>query len=84
MNMPLHQISAIPSQDATSARVYRSKTKEKEREEQVWREMLFLASVFLFFLLKQSRISSDDPVFFIIIYKSIWYEQFYSEYVVCL
>ncbi|XP_043781032.1 E3 ubiquitin-protein ligase MARCHF8 isoform X1 [Cervus elaphus] len=34
MNMPLHQISAIPSQDATSARVYRSKTKEKEREEQ--------------------------------------------------
>ncbi|MBZ3885034.1 E3 ubiquitin-protein ligase MARCH8 [Sciurus carolinensis] len=34
MSMPLHQISAIPSQDATSARVYRSKTKEKEREEQ--------------------------------------------------
>ncbi|XP_003803542.1 E3 ubiquitin-protein ligase MARCH8 isoform X1 [Otolemur garnettii] len=34
MSMPLHQISAIPSQDATSARVHRSKTKEKEREEQ--------------------------------------------------
>ncbi|XP_006216139.2 E3 ubiquitin-protein ligase MARCHF8 isoform X2 [Vicugna pacos] len=34
MSMPLHQISAIPSQDATSARVYRSKTKDKEREEQ--------------------------------------------------
>ncbi|XP_074238204.1 E3 ubiquitin-protein ligase MARCHF8 isoform X2 [Saimiri boliviensis] len=34
MSMPLHQISAIPSQDATSARFYRSKTKEKEREEQ--------------------------------------------------
>ncbi|XP_036855233.1 E3 ubiquitin-protein ligase MARCHF8 isoform X2 [Manis javanica] len=34
MSMPLHQISAIPSQDASSARVYRSKTKEKEREEQ--------------------------------------------------
>uniref|UniRef100_G3RG87 RING-type E3 ubiquitin transferase n=1 Tax=Gorilla gorilla gorilla TaxID=9595 RepID=G3RG87_GORGO len=34
MSMPLHQISAIPSQDAISARVYRSKTKEKEREEQ--------------------------------------------------
>ncbi|XP_035123493.1 E3 ubiquitin-protein ligase MARCHF8 isoform X2 [Callithrix jacchus] len=34
MSMPLHQISAIPSQDATSARVYRSKTKEKEKEEQ--------------------------------------------------
>ncbi|XP_014644476.1 PREDICTED: E3 ubiquitin-protein ligase MARCH8 isoform X2 [Ceratotherium simum simum] len=34
MSMPLHQISAIPSQDATSARVYRNKTKEKEREEQ--------------------------------------------------
>ncbi|XP_037353411.1 E3 ubiquitin-protein ligase MARCHF8 isoform X2 [Talpa occidentalis] len=34
MSMPLHQISAIPSQDATAARVYRSKTKEKEREEQ--------------------------------------------------
>ncbi|XP_054432864.1 E3 ubiquitin-protein ligase MARCHF8 isoform X1 [Pteronotus mesoamericanus] len=34
MSMPLHQVSAIPSQDATSARVYRSKTKEKEREEQ--------------------------------------------------
>ncbi|XP_007936880.1 E3 ubiquitin-protein ligase MARCHF8 [Orycteropus afer afer] len=34
MSMPLHQISAIPSQDATIARVYRSKTKEKEREEQ--------------------------------------------------
>ncbi|XP_047615881.1 E3 ubiquitin-protein ligase MARCHF8 isoform X2 [Phacochoerus africanus] len=34
MSMPLHQISAIPSQDATSSRVYRSKTKEKEREEQ--------------------------------------------------
>nr|BAE02427.1 unnamed protein product [Macaca fascicularis] len=34
MSMPLHQISAIPSQDATSARVYRSKTKEKGREEQ--------------------------------------------------
>ncbi|XP_021566253.1 E3 ubiquitin-protein ligase MARCH8 isoform X1 [Carlito syrichta] len=34
MSMPLHQISAIPSQDATSARIYRSKTKEKEREEQ--------------------------------------------------
>ncbi|XP_026337355.1 E3 ubiquitin-protein ligase MARCHF8 isoform X2 [Ursus arctos] len=34
MSMPLHQISAIPTQDATSARVYRSKTKEKEREEQ--------------------------------------------------
>ncbi|XP_017374289.1 E3 ubiquitin-protein ligase MARCHF8 isoform X1 [Cebus imitator] len=34
MSMPLYQISAIPSQDATSARVYRSKTKEKEREEQ--------------------------------------------------
>ncbi|XP_024416973.1 E3 ubiquitin-protein ligase MARCHF8 isoform X3 [Desmodus rotundus] len=34
MSMPLHQVSAIPSQDATSARVYRSKTKEKEKEEQ--------------------------------------------------
>ncbi|XP_055986399.1 E3 ubiquitin-protein ligase MARCHF8 isoform X1 [Sorex fumeus] len=34
MSMPLHQISAIPSQDAPSVRVYRSKTKEKEREEQ--------------------------------------------------
>lgn len=34
MSMPLHQISAIPTQDATSARIYRSKTKEKEREEQ--------------------------------------------------
>ncbi|XP_011825940.1 PREDICTED: E3 ubiquitin-protein ligase MARCH8 isoform X2 [Mandrillus leucophaeus] len=34
MSMPLHQISAIPSQDATSARVYRSETKEEEREEQ--------------------------------------------------
>ncbi|XP_017717721.1 PREDICTED: E3 ubiquitin-protein ligase MARCH8 isoform X2 [Rhinopithecus bieti] len=34
MSMPLHQISAIPSRDATSARVHRSKTKEKEREEQ--------------------------------------------------
>uniref|UniRef100_I3N4W4 RING-type E3 ubiquitin transferase n=1 Tax=Ictidomys tridecemlineatus TaxID=43179 RepID=I3N4W4_ICTTR len=34
MSMPLHQISAIPSQEATSARVYRNKTKEKEREEQ--------------------------------------------------
>ena len=64
MNMPLHQISAIPSQDATSARVYRSKTKEKEREEQVWGDIPFLASLFLFFVLKQSRISSDDPFFF--------------------
>nr|XP_019565858.1 PREDICTED: E3 ubiquitin-protein ligase MARCH8 isoform X1 [Rhinolophus sinicus] len=34
MSIPLHQLSAIPSQDATSARVYRIKTKEKEREEQ--------------------------------------------------
>ncbi|XP_032693376.1 E3 ubiquitin-protein ligase MARCH8 isoform X1 [Lontra canadensis] len=34
MSMPLHQISAIPTQDVASARVYRSKTKEKEREEQ--------------------------------------------------
>lgn len=34
MSMPLHQISAIPSQDATSVRVYRNKSKEKEREEQ--------------------------------------------------
>ncbi|KAM6185699.1 E3 ubiquitin-protein ligase MARCHF8 isoform 1-T1 [Rhynchocyon petersi] len=34
MSMPLHQISAIPSQDATIVRAYRSKTKEKEREEQ--------------------------------------------------
>ncbi|XP_075420272.1 E3 ubiquitin-protein ligase MARCHF8 isoform X1 [Tenrec ecaudatus] len=34
MSMPLYQISAIPSQDATLARVCRSKTKEKEREEQ--------------------------------------------------
>lgn len=34
MSMPLHQVSAIPSQDATSARVYRSKTKEKEKEDQ--------------------------------------------------
>ncbi|XP_023503690.1 E3 ubiquitin-protein ligase MARCHF8 isoform X3 [Equus caballus] len=34
MSMPLRQISAIPSQDATSARIYRNKTKEKEREEQ--------------------------------------------------
>ncbi|KAM5321509.1 E3 ubiquitin-protein ligase MARCHF8 isoform 1-T5 [Glossophaga mutica] len=34
MSMPLHQVSAIPFQDATSARVYRSKTKEKEKEEQ--------------------------------------------------
>ncbi|XP_051011109.1 E3 ubiquitin-protein ligase MARCHF8 isoform X1 [Acomys russatus] len=33
MSMPLHQISAIPSQDATSARVYRSKTKDKELEQ---------------------------------------------------
>ncbi|XP_036036504.1 E3 ubiquitin-protein ligase MARCHF8 isoform X3 [Onychomys torridus] len=33
MSMPLHQISAIPSQDATAARVYRSKTKDKEREQ---------------------------------------------------
>ncbi|XP_055460098.1 E3 ubiquitin-protein ligase MARCHF8 isoform X2 [Psammomys obesus] len=33
MSMPLHQISAIPSQDATSARVYRGKTKDKEREQ---------------------------------------------------
>ncbi|XP_029390831.1 E3 ubiquitin-protein ligase MARCH8 isoform X1 [Mus pahari] len=33
MSMPLHQISAIPSQDAISARVYRSKTKEKEQNE---------------------------------------------------
>ncbi|XP_006147749.1 E3 ubiquitin-protein ligase MARCH8 isoform X2 [Tupaia chinensis] len=34
MSMPLHQISAIPPQDAISARAYRSKTKEKERDEQ--------------------------------------------------
>ncbi|KFO33959.1 E3 ubiquitin-protein ligase MARCH8 [Fukomys damarensis] len=34
MNMPLHQVSAIPAQDTTSARVYRIKTKDKEREEQ--------------------------------------------------
>ncbi|XP_013004042.1 E3 ubiquitin-protein ligase MARCHF8 isoform X3 [Cavia porcellus] len=34
MNMPLHQVSAIPAQDAASARVHRSKTKEKEWEEQ--------------------------------------------------
>ncbi|XP_054584801.1 E3 ubiquitin-protein ligase MARCHF8 isoform X1 [Eptesicus fuscus] len=34
MSMPLHPISAIPSQDATCSRGYRSKTKEKEREEQ--------------------------------------------------
>ncbi|XP_021080452.1 E3 ubiquitin-protein ligase MARCHF8 isoform X2 [Mesocricetus auratus] len=33
MSVPLHQISAIPSQDATSTRVYRSKTKDKEREQ---------------------------------------------------
>ncbi|XP_037659604.1 E3 ubiquitin-protein ligase MARCHF8 isoform X2 [Choloepus didactylus] len=34
MSMPLQQASAIPSQDVTSARACRSKTKEKEREEQ--------------------------------------------------
>ncbi|XP_074855972.1 E3 ubiquitin-protein ligase MARCHF8 isoform X2 [Carettochelys insculpta] len=34
MNMPLHQISVIPARDVTSSRVSRSKTKEKEREEQ--------------------------------------------------
>ncbi|XP_062943030.1 E3 ubiquitin-protein ligase MARCHF8 isoform X2 [Cynocephalus volans] len=34
MSMPLHQVSAIPSQDAIAARVHRSKAKEKEREEQ--------------------------------------------------
>ncbi|XP_012368649.1 E3 ubiquitin-protein ligase MARCH8 isoform X2 [Octodon degus] len=34
MNMPLHQVSAIPAQDSASARIFRSKTKEKEREEQ--------------------------------------------------
>ncbi|XP_005365121.1 E3 ubiquitin-protein ligase MARCH8 isoform X3 [Microtus ochrogaster] len=33
MSMPLHQISAIPSQDAASARGYRSKTKDKEQEQ---------------------------------------------------
>ncbi|XP_051059777.1 E3 ubiquitin-protein ligase MARCHF8 isoform X1 [Phodopus roborovskii] len=33
MSMPLHQISAIPSQDATSTRVFRSKTKDKEWEQ---------------------------------------------------
>ncbi|XP_048714745.2 uncharacterized protein LOC125640324 isoform X1 [Caretta caretta] len=35
MNMPLHQISVIPARDVTSSRVSRSKTKEKEREEQL-------------------------------------------------
>lgn len=34
MSMPLHQISAFPSQDTSFARVYRNKTKEKERDEQ--------------------------------------------------
>ncbi|XP_042552274.1 E3 ubiquitin-protein ligase MARCHF8 isoform X5 [Dipodomys merriami] len=34
MSMPLHQISPIPLQDTTSARVHRSKTKEKDRGEQ--------------------------------------------------
>ncbi|XP_068927425.1 E3 ubiquitin-protein ligase MARCHF8 isoform X2 [Petaurus breviceps papuanus] len=34
MNMPLNQISVIPARDATSVRVSRSKTKEKDREEQ--------------------------------------------------
>ncbi|XP_004451145.1 E3 ubiquitin-protein ligase MARCHF8 isoform X5 [Dasypus novemcinctus] len=34
MSMPLQPASAIPSQDATSSRAYRSKTKEREREEQ--------------------------------------------------
>lgn len=46
----------------------------------------------LFFSLKQSRVSADDPVFFfffqffflIITYKSTWCEQFYSEEVVFL
>ncbi|XP_038175558.1 E3 ubiquitin-protein ligase MARCHF8 isoform X3 [Arvicola amphibius] len=33
MSMPLHQISAIPSQDAASTRGYRSKTKDKEQEQ---------------------------------------------------
>ncbi|XP_014811781.1 PREDICTED: E3 ubiquitin-protein ligase MARCH8 isoform X1 [Calidris pugnax] len=32
MNMPLHQISVIPAQDVTSSRVSRSKTKEKEEQ----------------------------------------------------
>lgn len=36
--MPLHQISVIPAQDVTSSRVSRSKTKEKE--EQVLSDML--------------------------------------------
>ncbi|XP_075010687.1 E3 ubiquitin-protein ligase MARCHF8 isoform X2 [Calonectris borealis] len=32
MNMPLHQISVIPAQDVTSSRASRSKTKEKEEQ----------------------------------------------------
>ncbi|XP_009887032.1 PREDICTED: E3 ubiquitin-protein ligase MARCH8 isoform X1 [Charadrius vociferus] len=32
MNMPLHQISVIPAQDVTSSRVSRSKTKEREEQ----------------------------------------------------
>ncbi|XP_016056357.1 PREDICTED: E3 ubiquitin-protein ligase MARCH8 isoform X2 [Miniopterus natalensis] len=48
MSMPLHPISAIPSQDATSARVYRTKTKEKEREEQAGAPPLVSAPVSAF------------------------------------
>lgn len=49
MSMPLHQVSAIPSQDATSARVYRSKTKEKEKEDQVMGEHPFYFPYFCCF-----------------------------------
>lgn len=51
MSMPLHQISAIPTQDATSARVYRSKTKEKEREEQVLENTLFSFFISVVFII---------------------------------
>lgn len=54
MSMPLHQISAIPAQDATAARVYRSKTKEKEREEQVLGEHLFLSFIIFVVFIKYS------------------------------
>ena len=47
MSMPLHQVSAVPPQDAASARVSRSKAKEREREEQVWRECRLQLRIFV-------------------------------------
>lgn len=59
MNMPLHQISVIPAQDVTSSRVSRSKTKEKE--EQVLSDTLFHRKLPKY---KMIGVIRSDPILF--------------------